>query len=103
MCGTNGPKLPAIRRHMAAALGVYEGIDPAAVETFPADDVVDRAAYEGAVASLQKGDCAIVFTPDDTHFDIALACIRKGVHLCRNQPFGAIMHKKNPSKRHVSL
>jgi len=87
MCGTNGPKLPAIRQHMAKALGeVYEGIDPSVVETFPADDVVDRAAYKGAVASFQPGDCAIVFTPDDTHFDIALACIERGVHVLITKP-----------------
>jgi len=86
MCGTNGPKLPAIRAHMRQALGVYEGIDPSAVETFPADDVVDREAYKGAVATLKKGDAAIIFTPDDTHFDIAMACIAKGVHVMITKP-----------------
>ena len=87
MCGTNGTKLPAIRAHMRSALGdVYEGIDPAVVETFPADDVVDRAAYAGAVQSFAPGDCAIIFTPDDTHFDIAMACIERGVHVMITKP-----------------
>ena len=87
MCGTNGTKLPAIRAHMRSALGdVYDGIDPAVVETFPADDVVDRAAYAGAVQSFAPGDCAIIFTPDDTHFDIAMACIERGVHVMITKP-----------------
>ena len=44
MCGTNGTKLPAIRDHMAALGEAYEGSDPSTIETFPADDVVDREA-----------------------------------------------------------
>jgi D-galacturonate reductase len=86
MCGTNGTKLPAIRDHMAALGEAYEGIDPSTIETFPADDVVDREAYKGAVASFAPGDVAIVFTPDDTHFAIALACIKRGVHVMITKP-----------------
>ena len=86
MCGTNGTKLPAIRDHMAALGEAYEGIDPSTIETFPADDVVDREAYKTAVASFAPGDVAIVFTPDDTHFAIALACIKRGVHVMITKP-----------------
>ena len=86
MCGTNGTKLPAIRAHMQKVLGGYAGVDPSVVETFPKDDVVDRGAYAGALDSFSKGDCAIVFTPDDTHFDIALACIARGVHVMITKP-----------------
>ena len=39
MCGVNGKKLPAIRKHMQRVLGdVYAGIEPSKVETWPADD-----------------------------------------------------------------
>ena len=86
MCGTSGPKLPQIREHMRKMLGVYEGIDPSIVKTFPADDVVDREAYKGAVSTLKKGDCAIIFTPDDTHFAIAEHCIKHGIHVMITKP-----------------
>jgi len=86
MCGTSGPKLPQIREHMRKMLGAYEGIDPGVVKTFPADDVVDREAYKGAVSTLKKGDCAIIFTPDDTHFAIAEHCIRNGIHVMITKP-----------------
>ena len=66
--------------------GVYEGIDPGLVKTFPADDVVDREAYKGAVSTLKKGDCAIIFTPDDTHFSIAEHCIKHGIHVMITKP-----------------
>ncbi len=86
MCGTSGPKLPQIREHMRKMLGAYEGIDPGLVKTFPADDVVDREAYKGAVSTLKKGDCAIIFTPDDTHFAIAEHCIKHGIHVMITKP-----------------
>ena len=86
MCGTSGPKLPQIREHMRKMLGAYEGIDPGIVKTFPADDVVDREAYKGAVSTLKKGDCAIIFTPDDTHFAIAEHCIKHGIHVMITKP-----------------
>ena len=86
MCGTSGPKLPQIREHMRKMLGAYEGIDPGLVKTFPADDVVDREAYKGAISTLKKGDCAIIFTPDDTHFAIAEHCIKHGIHVMITKP-----------------
>ncbi|KAJ1454181.1 NAD binding Rossmann fold oxidoreductase, partial [Pelagophyceae sp. CCMP2097] len=87
MCGTNGTKLPAIRAHMQKVLGdVYEGIDPSVIETFPADDVIDRKAFGPAISTFKAGDCAIIFTPDDTHFEIAMACIAQGLHVLITKP-----------------
>ena len=81
MCGTNGKKLPQIRAHMQRVLGdVYTGIDPSRVETWPADDVVDPKAYLAACEAFEPGDVAIIFTPDDTHYKIAAACLSRGVH-----------------------
>lgn len=77
MCGTNGTKLKDIRKHMATCLGpqVYKGNDPSCIETWPADDVIDRHAYKEAIKHFSPGDVAIIFTPDDTHFEIAKACL----------------------------
>lgn len=87
MVGTNGKKLPAVRQHMQRVLGdVYEGIDPSVVETWPADGVIERDAYRSAVAAFKPGDLAIIFTPDDTHYDIAMACIERGMHVMITKP-----------------
>eukprot|EP00962_Isochrysis_galbana_P057164 scaffold29403_cov130-Isochrysis_galbana.AAC.2 len=48
MCGVQGPKLPAVRAHMASALGGFVGIEPGCIETWPADDVVDPSAFQQA-------------------------------------------------------
>ena len=87
MVGTNGKKLPAIRQHMQRVLGdVYEGIDPSVVETWPADGVVDRDAYIRGIGAFKPGDLAIIFTPDDTHYEIAMACIERGMHVMITKP-----------------
>ena len=87
MCGVNGKKFPGIRRHMQANIGdVYADMD-LTCETFPADDTVDPKAYETAIAQFSKpGDVAVIFTPDDTHYEIALACIEHGMHVMVTKP-----------------
>mmetsp|Transcript_1118 Transcript_1118/g.3316 ORF Transcript_1118/g.3316 Transcript_1118/m.3316 type:complete len:421 (-) Transcript_1118:354-1616(-) len=87
MCGTNGSKFGAIRAHMQRVIGeVYAGLDPSVIETYPADGVVDREAYASALESFAEGDVAIIFTPDDTHFAIAMACIKRGLHVMITKP-----------------
>mmetsp|Transcript_30650 Transcript_30650/g.60793 ORF Transcript_30650/g.60793 Transcript_30650/m.60793 type:complete len:425 (+) Transcript_30650:59-1333(+) len=86
MCGVNGKKFPGIREHMKRQIGdVYQGLDTAC-ETWPADDAVDPKAYVSASATYGRGDVAIVFTPDDTHFDIAMECVKKGMHVMVTKP-----------------
>ena len=86
LCGTNGNKLPGIRAHMQRQIGdVYLDTD-VACETFPADGTVDRSAYRRALEQFAPRDAVTVFTPDDTHFDIALACIERGLHVMVTKP-----------------
>ena len=87
MCGTNGKKLPHVRAHMQRVLGdVYTGIDPSRVETWPADDQVDPKAYLAACEAFEPGDVAIIFTPDDTHYEITAACLLRGAHALPPRP-----------------
>ena len=89
MCGTNGKKLPAIRQHMQNCLGskVYNGMpNPRLIETWPKDNEVDPLAYKTAIKAFSPGDIAIIFTPDDTHFDIAKACLEAGLHVMITKP-----------------
>jgi len=86
MCGVNGKKFPGIRAHMQRCIGdVYSGMD-LTCETFPSDYEVDPKAYVTASDTFKKGDVAIVFTPDDTHFDIAMECVKKGMHVMVTKP-----------------
>lgn len=86
MCGVNGRKFPGIRAHMEKCIGdVYKDMD-LTCETFPDDKTVDPQAFVGACAAFGKGDVAVIFTPDDTHFEIALECVRKGMHVMVTKP-----------------
>lgn len=39
-----------------------------------------------AIASMKPGDVAIIFTPDDTHYSIASAAIKAGLHVLVAKP-----------------
>jgi D-galacturonate reductase len=87
MVGVNGKKLPEIREHMRRNLtDVYEGMNASVIETWPADGVVAPKAFMEASADFKPGDVAIIFTPDDTHYEIAMACIERGMHVMITKP-----------------
>ncbi|ACI65311.1 predicted protein [Phaeodactylum tricornutum CCAP 1055/1] len=105
MCGVNGKKFAGIRSHMQKNIGdVYNDMD-LTCETFPEDTVVDPLAYEVAAKAFYPGDVAIIFTPDDTHFAIAMNCIQRGMHvmvtkpivqtLADHQKLAALAHENN--------
>ncbi len=56
------------------------------VECYPSDTEVDAHAYRRAFAKLPKGSAVTIFTPDDTHFEIALDCVRAGLHVLVTKP-----------------
>jgi len=86
MCGVNGKKFPGIRKHMQRCIGdVYKDMD-LTCETFPGDEEVDPTAYVTAAGTFGKGDVAIIFTPDDTHYDIAKVCVERGMHVMVTKP-----------------
>ncbi|KAJ1566047.1 hypothetical protein HK096_003504 [Nowakowskiella sp. JEL0078] len=86
MVGTTGTKHEGIRNHIKNGLGKYVGLDTT-VELFPKDDVVrDYEAYKGVMNNMKKGGAVIIFTPDDTHFEIALYAIQKGLHVLLTKP-----------------
>lgn len=64
---------------------VYADMD-LTCETFPTDTEVNPTAYEVASKSFKAGDVAVIFTPDDTHYNIALECIKNGMHVMVTKP-----------------
>ena len=82
-----GTRMPTVRDTMRAKIAeAYKDMD-VRMTTLPRDDVAfDPMAYKEAIARMRRGDVATIFTPDDTHFDIALACIEAGLHVLCAKP-----------------
>ena len=87
MCGTNGTKFPGIRDHVQQMIADrYQQMD-VSFESFPPDtQPSDPDAYKVALAQLNPGDIVTIFTPDDTHFTIALDAIAHGCHVLVAKP-----------------
>jgi D-galacturonate reductase len=87
MAGTNGNKFPGIRRHLSNVIGrVYKDLD-VSFRSYPDDDIAgDPKAYLRAMDELEPGDIVTVFTPDDTHFGIALEAVERGLHVLIAKP-----------------
>ncbi|CAF0859508.1 unnamed protein product [Rotaria sordida] len=86
ICGTNGKKFVDIRKHMQQAIGdVYKDMD-LTMDWWPGDDTIDSCAYIQALDTFKPGDACVIFTPDDTHFEIALEAIRRGIHVMLTKP-----------------
>ena len=86
MCGTNGTKFPGIRAHMEGAIGSKYADMDLTLDTWPADGERDAKAYLEALDCYDPGDCCTVFTPDDTHFEIAMAAVERGMHCIVTKP-----------------
>ena len=87
MAGTNGAKFPYIRQHLQRMIGDVYGDMDIQFTSFPSDDCAqDTLAYQRAIEQLLPGDAVIVFTPDDTHFEIAMTAVRAGCHVLIAKP-----------------
>lgn len=86
MVGTNGSKFPHIRRHLETNIaGVYADMD-VSFKSYPDEDNVDEEAYKRAIDELSPGDAVVIFTPDSTHYPIALYAIEHRLHVLVTKP-----------------
>ncbi|KIH94390.1 NAD binding Rossmann fold oxidoreductase [Sporothrix brasiliensis 5110] len=86
MVGTTGSKFPAIRDHLQKNITeAYNGLDTS-FTSYPAEGVRNPDAYKEAIDALKKGDAITIFTPDPTHFPIALYAIERGIHVMITKP-----------------
>ena len=86
MVGTSGSKFPAIRAHLHKNITeAYNGLDTT-FTSYPSDSERDPEAYKKAIDALSPGDAITIFTPDSTHYPIALYAIQKGVHVMITKP-----------------
>nr|POF17362.1 udp-n-acetylglucosamine 3-dehydrogenase [Quercus suber] len=86
MVGTSGNKFPAIREHLDKNITqVYNGLDTA-FDSYPGNDERDAEAYKKAIDALSPGDAITIFTPDTTHYPIALYAIERNIHVLITKP-----------------
>lgn len=64
---------------------VYNDLDTS-FDSFPANDKKDPESYKTAIDALQPGDAITIFTPDPTHYPIALYAIHRGIHVMITKP-----------------
>ncbi|KAI6858197.1 hypothetical protein D0864_00328 [Hortaea werneckii] len=86
MVGTSGNKFPAIREHLHKNITqAYNGLDTS-FESFPGNEERDPEAYKKAIDALSPGDAITIFTPDPTHYPIALYAIQRKIHVMITKP-----------------
>ena len=86
LAGRNGNRFNAIREHFKTNLkGTYPTLD-VAFEAFPKEEVVNPNAYKTALSQLSPGSAVMIFTPDDTHFQIAADALEAGMHVLVAKP-----------------
>ncbi|KAK5682276.1 hypothetical protein LTS10_005402 [Elasticomyces elasticus] len=86
MVGTSGNKFPAIREHLNKNITeAYNNLDTS-FESFPGNEERDPEAYKKAIDALSPGDAITIFTPDPTHYPIALYAIQRKIHVMITKP-----------------
>ncbi|KAF5852091.1 hypothetical protein GGP41_000835 [Bipolaris sorokiniana] len=63
----------------------YNNLD-VSFEEFPKEGKTDPNAYKAAIDALPKGSAITIFTPDTTHYPIALYAIERGIHVLITKP-----------------
>lgn len=95
MVGVNGKKYPDIRKHLQDNIAnVYKDMD-ISFDSYPGEDKVDPLAYKEAIDKLSPGDAVIIFTPDNTHFDISMYAIERGLHVLVTKPATQLLSHHN--------
>lgn len=86
MAGVSGTKFPGIRDHLCKNISdVYNGLD-VSFDSYPADNTTDPEAYKTAIDALPPGSAITIFTPDTTHYPIALYAIQRRMHVLITKP-----------------
>ncbi|PWY69726.1 NAD(P)-binding protein [Aspergillus heteromorphus CBS 117.55] len=86
MVGVSGHKFPGIRAHLQKNISeVYNNLD-VNFTSFPADGTSDPEAYKAAIDALPAGSAITIFTPDPTHYPIALYAVQRKIHVLITKP-----------------
>jgi D-galacturonate reductase len=64
---------------------VYNNLD-CSFDSYPDNETKDAEAYKTAIDALKPGDAITIFTPDTTHYPIAMYAIDRGLHVLITKP-----------------
>ena len=83
---------------------VYNNLD-VSFDSFPSDETSrDPDSYKSAIDALSPGDAITIFTPDTTHYPIALYAIQRGIHVLITKPATKLLshhqHLISESRKH---
>lgn len=71
-----------LQKHISQA---YNNLD-VSFSSYPADSSTDPLAYKAAIDALAPGSAITIFTPDPTHYPIAMYAIERGIHVLITKP-----------------
>lgn len=85
LAGRDAKRFDLIREHFDTNLkAAYPSLD-ISFEAHPKEGFSDEA-YKEALSQMPKGSCVMLFTPDDTHFQIAKDALEAGMHVLVAKP-----------------
>lgn len=86
-----GSFLPSSGEHLQKNISAaYNNLD-VSFASFPSDTTThDPESYKAAIDALSPGDAITIFTPDTTHYPVALYAIQHGIHVLITKP--AVKH-----------
>jgi D-galacturonate reductase len=86
LVGTQGGKGPALRGHIRLQIGNYAGLDTS-FDLLPGETVArDTRAWKVGLERLKPRQGVWIYTPDDTHFEIARAALEQNQHVLLAKP-----------------
>jgi len=86
LAGRHGKRFATIKEHFERDIkGAYHDMD-ISFHAHPNKPIVDEDAYKEAIMILPKGSAVLIFTPDDTHFEIAKTALEAGMQVLVAKP-----------------
>lgn len=86
LCGRDVKRFEAIQSHFETNHKVLYPTLDTTFTSFPQSGEPDDKAYQKALGHLKPGSAVLIFTPDDTHFEIARDAIEAGMHILVAKP-----------------
>ncbi|KAI9736670.1 MAG: hypothetical protein M1834_000874 [Cirrosporium novae-zelandiae] len=97
MVGIAGDIYAGIREHFKKNISeVYNNLD-VSFTSYPEVGVTNYEAYKTAIDALSPGDAITIFTPDPTHYPIALYAVQHKIHVLVTKPATQLL------EHHLSL
>lgn len=97
LAGRDGDRFDLIKNHFDTNMKkAYPSLN-SSFDEYPKSGNKSDTAYKEAIKSLKKGSCVLIFTPDDTHFDIARYALKKKMHTLVAKPL------VKTTKEHIKL